>query len=153
MLRNGPDIGRLVSFAPIGSGCQEGGVRLQQQPVERQPGCHLVYPCICKACNASDTEIEPQIQCPPSLIFRTCKTVPDPFQGAILLMLEDVQQVIRTLPVVQNDRFVRLFCDLTMMVETLFLLLHKLGAPVVIRSEEHTSELQSRGHLVCRLLL
>src|SRR5690625_5878831 len=25
--------------------------------------------------------------------------------------------------------------------------------PVVARSEEHTSELQSRGHLVCRLLL
>src|SRR5690625_6906817 len=25
--------------------------------------------------------------------------------------------------------------------------------PVVPRSEEHTSELQSRGHLVCRLLL
>src|SRR5690625_4854969 len=25
--------------------------------------------------------------------------------------------------------------------------------PIVIRSEEHTSELQSRGHLVCRLLL
>src|SRR5690625_6675899 len=29
-----------------------------------------------------------------------------------------------------------------------------LGADtVVLRSEEHTSELQSRGHLVCRLLL
>src|SRR5690625_6544166 len=30
-----------------------------------------------------------------------------------------------------------------------------LGRPLVlsIRSEEHTSELQSRGHLVCRLLL
>src|SRR5690625_1341631 len=28
-----------------------------------------------------------------------------------------------------------------------------IGAGVVIRSEEHTSELQSRGHLVCRLLL
>src|SRR5215510_7992286 len=28
------------------------------------------------------------------------------------------------------------------------------GAPVLLsRSEEHTSELQSRGHLVCRLLL
>src|SRR5439155_26202993 len=27
---------------------------------------------------------------------------------------------------------------------------HSLGSP---RSEEHTSELQSRGHLVCRLLL
>src|SRR5690625_7400689 len=38
---------------------------------------------------------------------------------------------------------------------------HLLGAPVQprqrhrdpLRSEEHTSELQSRGHLVCRLLL
>src|SRR5439155_19255225 len=27
------------------------------------------------------------------------------------------------------------------------------GAPQFLRSEEHTSELQSRGHLVCRLLL
>src|SRR5690625_6478849 len=28
------------------------------------------------------------------------------------------------------------------------------GIPItVVRSEEHTSELQSRGHLVCRLLL
>src|SRR5690625_3067305 len=27
------------------------------------------------------------------------------------------------------------------------------GEPEVLRSEEHTSELQSRGHLVCRLLL
>src|SRR5690625_6466957 len=33
-------------------------------------------------------------------------------------------------------------------------LLHRLDRPVqgVMRSEEHTSELQSRGHLVCRLL-
>src|SRR5437870_9529580 len=30
-------------------------------------------------------------------------------------------------------------------------LLERAGA--VVRSEEHTSELQSRGHLVCRLLL
>src|SRR5207253_4196514 len=28
-----------------------------------------------------------------------------------------------------------------------------LGATTLARSEEHTSELQSRGHLVCRLLL
>src|SRR5207253_3753046 len=27
------------------------------------------------------------------------------------------------------------------------------AADVAVRSEEHTSELQSRGHLVCRLLL
>src|SRR5690625_6692174 len=33
--------------------------------------------------------------------------------------------------------------------------IHKKPTPVQIvnRSEEHTSELQSRGHLVCRLLL
>src|SRR5439155_20765244 len=30
---------------------------------------------------------------------------------------------------------------------------HHGGTGVVRRSEEHTSELQSRGHLVCRLLL
>src|SRR6266508_385888 len=31
--------------------------------------------------------------------------------------------------------------------------LHLLDLETVARSEEHTSELQSRGHLVCRLLL
>src|SRR2546429_9580344 len=30
---------------------------------------------------------------------------------------------------------------------------HWVGAPIGLRSEEHTSELQSRLHLVCRLLL
>src|SRR5439155_19804069 len=34
-----------------------------------------------------------------------------------------------------------------------FLMQQYLGAEVLLRSEEHTSELQSRGHLVCRLLL
>src|SRR5439155_23473143 len=33
------------------------------------------------------------------------------------------------------------------------LVLACLGLTAIIRSEEHTSELQSRGHLVCRLLL
>src|SRR5690625_2047306 len=32
-------------------------------------------------------------------------------------------------------------------------LINRMMPPVVTRSEEHTSELQSRGHLVCRLLL
>src|SRR5207253_8666176 len=31
--------------------------------------------------------------------------------------------------------------------------LEAVATPVHVRSEEHTSELQSRGHLVCRLLL
>src|SRR5437870_9223290 len=30
---------------------------------------------------------------------------------------------------------------------------HDVAGAVLLRSEEHTSELQSRGHLVCRLLL
>src|SRR5690625_6677430 len=34
-----------------------------------------------------------------------------------------------------------------------FGLLALVAAAGVLRSEEHTSELQSRGHLVCRLLL
>src|SRR5690625_5411091 len=33
------------------------------------------------------------------------------------------------------------------------LLLHRKEIDKLLRSEEHTSELQSRGHLVCRLLL
>src|SRR2546422_5874141 len=37
--------------------------------------------------------------------------------------------------------------------DLLVTLLVVLGAPVDRRSEEHTSELQSRLHLVCRLLL
>src|SRR3989442_7704976 len=38
---------------------------------------------------------------------------------------------------------------------TIGLLVHAVGANtfIIVRSEEHTSELQSRPHLVCRLLL
>src|SRR5690625_2579438 len=36
---------------------------------------------------------------------------------------------------------------------TLTNMLLLLGIELLLRSEEHTSELQSRGHLVCRLLL
>src|SRR5690625_4961611 len=38
-------------------------------------------------------------------------------------------------------------------VETIWQTLHVGNIRVAKRSEEHTSELQSRGHLVCRLLL
>src|SRR5439155_8769068 len=30
---------------------------------------------------------------------------------------------------------------------------NEVASPIAVRSEEHTSELQSRGHFVCRLLL
>src|SRR5690625_6218597 len=35
----------------------------------------------------------------------------------------------------------------------MLMLMHNLGRDYYVRSEEHTSELQSRGHLVFRLLL
>src|SRR5439155_23412092 len=50
----------------------------------------------------------------------------------------------------QNPAFMQVFAHTTS---------RRLGNPIAIdldvtlRSEEHTSELQSRGHLVCRLLL
>src|SRR5690625_6908393 len=48
---------------------------------------------------------------------------------------------------------------ITLALFTLLIILHNFGyfpqwiAAPFMRSEEHTSELQSRGHLVCRLLL
>src|SRR5437870_9984694 len=44
------------------------------------------------------------------------------------------------------------FHSLTMRVPRAFLIFLVILA-MLFRSEEHTSELQSRGHLVCRLLL
>src|SRR5690625_7365478 len=44
----------------------------------------------------------------------------------------------------------RMFCSIAL---SNLRLLHRSYHLSVSRSEEHTSELQSRGHLVCRLLL
>src|SRR5207253_4308341 len=41
----------------------------------------------------------------------------------------------------------------TASANSLFIKMHPLTIVAHSRSEEHTSELQSRGHLVCRLLL
>src|SRR5437660_8100717 len=65
--------------------------------------------------------------------------------------------------------YTTLFRSLTLGVSLLFVLTYafsglyamklrmtrgqEIGRIIVARSEEHTSELQSRGHLVCRLLL
>src|SRR5437899_9629194 len=46
-----------------------------------------------------------------------------------------------------------MFCAIGCTVGTLVGLLPGLGPLATIRSEEHTSELQSLRHLVCRLLL
>src|SRR5690625_6703632 len=54
-----------------------------------------------------------------------------------------------------TDLFSR--ADLVLLFSTvgiiLILLIVTYRSPLLARSEEHTSELQSRGHLVCRLLL
>src|SRR5690625_6062867 len=57
------------------------------------------------------------------------------------------------LPICRSDRHLDAAVGLQ---PVRFCLLHLPAAPVLprpARSEEHTSELQSRGHLVCRLLL
>src|SRR3712207_7704036 len=44
-------------------------------------------------------------------------------------------------------------CDPSTFVSSVARLAHALPVPTEARSEEHTSELQSRQYLVCRLLL
>src|SRR5439155_26139955 len=47
----------------------------------------------------------------------------------------------------REEARVRRFFDVNQLVAV------RMETPIVDRSEEHTSELQSRGHIVCRLLL
>src|SRR5207253_5204641 len=58
--------------------------------------------------------------------------------GALLAALEGV-----------DDRRARYVCELVALAPPG----EELRGTGILRSEEHTSELQSRGHLVCRLLL
>src|SRR5690625_3697110 len=53
--------------------------------------------------------------------------------------------VVAAVGLAHNGRRMRRIATTAVVVE--------LVGVVVVRSEEHTSELQSRGHLVCRLLL
>src|SRR5690625_6037105 len=60
-------------------------------------------------------------------------------QGTTETMDKDMLQLIR-------EKFPEAFACSQKLIET-------VGKKYNFRSEEHTSELQSRGHLVCRLLL
>src|SRR2546429_6782426 len=52
-----------------------------------------------------------------------------------------------------NKRFATLAHTISSSTPTSSIRIHSALASLVLRSEEHTSELQSRLHLVCRLLL
>src|SRR5690625_3267562 len=54
---------------------------------------------------------------------------------------------------IERLRFIRHCRTLDMALSEVRILLQYRDTPYEDRSEEHTSELQSRGHLVCRLLL
>src|SRR5690554_7010735 len=56
--------------------------------------------------------------------------------NAINIELDELRNRLESLP---KDKTIYLFCE--------------VGLRGYLRSEEHTSELQSRPHLVCRLLL
>src|SRR5690625_6037325 len=81
------------------------------------------------------------------------------FCDRVIITLNQIQQLIDTIPPIFD------FCYLNSWDQEEIQDSIRAGAqfgaakqfefenPTVYRSEEHTSELQSRGHLVCRLLL
>src|SRR5690625_863020 len=84
----------------------------------------------------------PKIEIAPGLRFR--KQLPQPFLQSPIIFIEQFPCKSRTLTDLKRRGFLpsrNHFVSQTVPV--------KSGT----RSEEHTSELQSRGHLVCRLLL
>src|SRR5690625_6651675 len=75
----------------------------------------------------------------------------------------DIEALVTATGVLQPRNFVDVGAQVSGQLEKLHVevgdqvqagdLLAEIDATVYLRSEEHTSELQSRGHLVCRLLL
>src|SRR5690625_6712189 len=86
---------------------------------------------------------------PIELKFKIKNAIPDPYLGAlghVVIIDEQAEKFIHVHPISNNETI----------FETQFEKagIYKLWAEFKFgRSEEHTSELQSRGHLVCRLLL
>src|SRR5437870_7525843 len=70
---------------------------------------------------------------------------------AHLLPIDPAIQASLRILVVDDERTLRESCASALQVEGYRV--ETIGRGEEARSEEHTSELQSRGHLVCRLLL
>src|SRR5437870_10149996 len=73
---------------------------------------------------------------PYTTLFRSCGPLEDQISGIGVVVDGDVAAANRGAPLRVPD-----------------VLVERQSAPRAHRSEEHTSELQSRGQLVCRLLL
>src|SRR5690625_6902659 len=61
--------------------------------------------------------------------------------------------IVAELAIERAKRLVELGQDVVVLLDSLTRLSRAYNLAAPARSEEHTSELQSRGHLVCRLLL
>ena len=92
---------------------------------------------------------------PYTTLFRSMPTTPTPQSGSSTSSTTD------TFTSSATDTFTRIEVDRSSSPQGLFTvseihadkLFENLDEPLLARSEEHTSELQSRQYLVCRLLL
>src|SRR5690606_40457822 len=84
---------------------------------------------------------------PDSAVADTMRCGRSPWQDAVHLLWSAWLFIT---PLFGGDGYTAQWLVLTLVSYPLFLLLY---ARVLLRSEEHTSELQSRENIVCRLLL
>src|SRR5690625_6810448 len=84
----------------------------------------------------------------------TCVLAISPWQTSRYLMAKNEHVVLRS-AVVATISVISIYAVLYITVAAVNVVNANIDPTemVFIRSEEHTSELQSRGHLVCRLLL
>src|SRR3712207_7371339 len=95
----------------------------------RSPPRSTLFPCTTLFRSQSTARLSPcRVRAAQSSGQHARRTYPDPAQAAPWLLIEQSADMLAAQPVFRT-------------------------CPVVSRSEEHTSELQSRQYLVCRLLL
>src|SRR5690554_7760135 len=75
------------------------------------------------------------------------------FVWRITLVFTLVVFIITTIGFFANDKFFFYYLAVLLMTTTSLYFIARFRTYKSVRSEEHTSELESRPHLVCRLLL
>src|SRR5690625_6990456 len=92
----------------------------------------------------------------PSLVLSGCSTLPNNSDPHILRSFSpqpEVDPAVGPTPGQEADLLVREFYAAAAIPSSDYGAARSFLCSEAARSEEHTSELQSRGHLVCRLLL